>query len=64
MYYNYHATVKRLIRENKLINMYIVEKYNKISPALILCFNDAKHPIMPIRKEKWQEYFDFIKSLH
>ena len=40
MYYNYHATAKKLIQEGKLINWYITEKHNNISPALVLEFND------------------------
>ena len=62
MYYNYHAMAKKLIREGKLINMYIVEKHNNISPALILEFKDTKHPFMPIREKNWKEYFDYIEQ--
>ena len=57
MYYNYHATAKRLIKENKLISFYFTKNHNGIRPALVLVFNDLKHPVMPIRKERWQEYF-------
>lgn len=62
MYYNYHATAKKLIQEGKLINWYIAEKHNNISPALVLEFEDAKHPIMPIRQYKWDEYFPLINK--
>ena len=62
MYFNYHATAKRLIREGKLNSLYIVEKHNDISPALILCFDDLKHPFMPIRENHWKEYFEFIEK--
>lgn len=62
MYYNYHATVKRLINEGKLKNWYIVEKYKSISPALILEFDDYKHPIMPIREYRWDEYFEILNK--
>ena len=61
-YYNYHATAKKLISQNKLIGFYFTNKHNKISPALVLVFNDFKHPLMPIRKHKWQEYFPLIKN--
>ena len=61
-YFNYHATVKKLILEGKLVKYYITEKHNGISPALILVFNDSRHPIMPIRKEKWEEYLFLIKK--
>ena len=57
MYYNYHATAKKLIQEGKLINWYIAEKHNNISPALVLEFDDIKHPVMLIRQYKWDEYF-------
>ena len=49
MYYNYHAQIKKLIKENKLI-----ESWNNISPALVLFFSN--HRPMPIRKNKWHEY--------
>jgi len=60
MYYNYHATAQRLIKENKLISFYFTKNHNGIRPALVLVFNDLKHPVMPIRKERWQEYFDLL----
>ena len=62
MYYNYHATAKKLIQEGKLINWYIAEKHNNISPALVLEFNDIKHPVMPIRQHKWDEYLILINA--
>ena len=55
-YFNYHAKAKKLIKENKLIGYYFVENHNGIKPALILLFNDIKHPVMPIRESKWAEY--------
>ncbi len=61
-YYNYHATAKKLISQNKLIGFYFTNKHNKISPALVLVFNDFKHPLMPIRKHMWKEYFPLIKN--
>ncbi len=62
-YFNYHATAKRLITEGKLINYYFTDKHNKISPALVLVFNDITHPIMPIRIEKWKEYLLLIDTV-
>ena len=59
-YFNYHATAKKLIKDGKLTDFYITEKYGNISPALILIFNDEKHPIMPIRQHKWSEYFALL----
>ena len=55
-YYNYHNTVKRLINEGKLIYYYYTENHNGISPALVLIFNDRKHPVMPIREHRWKDY--------
>lgn len=60
MYYNYHATAKRLIKENKLVDFYFTANHNGIQPALVLVFTDVKHSLMPIRKERWQEYFELL----
>ena len=62
MYYNYHAIAKKLIKDGKLRNFYIVEKYNNISPALVLEFDDEKHPIMPIREYRWDEYWELLND--
>ena len=61
-YFNYHAKAKKLILEGKLLSFEIVDEYNKISPALLLYFNDPVHPVMPIRKERWEEYFKIIEK--
>lgn len=61
-YFNYHAKAKNLIKNGKLLHYEIVDKYNDISPALLLFFNDQTHPIMPIRKERWNEYFMTIEE--
>lgn len=53
-YFNYHAKAKRLIEEGHLINYEIVERWNNISPALVLYF-DNNRP-MPIRDYRWDEY--------
>lgn len=60
MYFNYHAKVKQLIRDGKLINWYITENHNNIRPALVLVFADYKHHLMPIREYKWEEYMDIL----
>ena len=62
-YFNYHATAKRLICEGKLQDFYFTEKHNSISPALVLIFNDKKHPVMPIREHRWAEYLDLIDEI-
>lgn len=59
-YYNYHAVIKRLISDGKLKNWYITERYNGISPALVLVFDDLKHPVMPIREYRWQGYLPLL----
>lgn len=61
-YFNYHGVAKRLIKDGKLKSYRFAKKYNKISPALILYFDDIRHPIMPIREERWNEYLEIIKS--
>ena len=62
-YYNYHATAKRLIREGKLIRWYITDRYHAITPALVLVFDDDRHPVMPIREYRWEEYFLLLQKL-
>lgn len=59
-YFNYHATAKSLIKSGKLNGFFYTEKHNGISPALVLIFDDIKHPIMPIRQDKWDEYEKLI----
>lgn len=54
MYYNYHAMAKQLIAAGHLIDMEIVDKWNNISPALVLYFDN--HKPMPIRQYRWDEY--------
>ena len=61
MYYNYHAKAKQLISENHLIDYQIVSKWNLISPALVLFFDN--HKPMPIRKYKWKEYWDLLDKI-
>lgn len=60
MYFNYHAKAKNLIKSGKLVEYKIVEKYNNISPALLLIFDDGN--IMPIREFRWQEYFELLNK--
>ena len=58
MYYNYHAKAKQLITDGHLIQFEIVERWNNISPAMVLYFDN--HKPMPIRKHKWDEYMELI----
>lgn len=57
-YFNYHAKAKRLIEEGHCIHFEIVERWNAISPALVLYFDNEKP--MPIREEKWGEYLAIL----
>ena len=61
-YFNYHAAAHRLIAEGKLKGYYLTERHNAISPALVLQFDDPRHPVMPIRQERWDEYLAIIKK--
>lgn len=58
MYYNYHGQIKKLINERHLTEYRFYQTWNKISPALVLFFDN--HKPMPIRKEKWEEYFKIL----
>lgn len=58
MYYNYHAKAKQLIKDKHLTDYQIVPRWNFISPALVLYFDN--HKPMPIRKYKWEEYWDIL----
>ena len=62
-YFNYHAKAKLLIKQGKLVHYEIKDRYNNISPALVLYFDDMRHPIMPIRKERFSEYLELIESI-
>lgn len=61
MYYNYHAKAKRLIEDGHLIDAKVMEKWNSISPALVLFYDNA--PPMPIRKHRWEEYFALFENM-
>lgn len=60
-YFNYHARAKKLIKDGKLKSYLFVEEYNGISPALLLFFDDLRHPIMPIREHRFDEYKELLK---
>lgn len=61
-YFSYHATAKRLIREGRLLRYYYCERYGHISPALVLVFDDIRHPQMPIRAHRWAEYLPLLEK--
>lgn len=58
-YFNYHAKAQNLIKTGHCLKAEIVEKYNNISPALILYF-DNNIP-MPIRLHKFEDYFKLLE---
>lgn len=60
MYYNYHAKAKQLIVDGHLVKMEIVDKWNNVSPALVLYFDN--HRPMPIRQYRWNEYLKFKEN--
>jgi len=59
-YYNFHAQNKNKIKQGHLVNWEVVKKWNAISPALILYFDDGQR--VPIREERWGEYFELIDN--
>ncbi len=61
-YFNYHATAKRLIAEGRLLGYRIVDDYRGIRPALLLFFEDARHPVMPIREHRFDEYLGLLRE--
>jgi hypothetical protein len=61
-YFSYHKTAKKLIREGKLIKYRILPEYNHISPALVLYFDSEKHPVIPIREHRWEEYLPLLEK--
>jgi hypothetical protein len=61
-YFNYHKTAKKLIENGKLCDFYFIKTHNKISPALVLIFNDEKHHVMPLREYRWKEYYPLIRD--
>lgn len=62
MYFNYHAKAKNLITSGFFINYKIFKNWNAISPALVLFFTN--HKPIPIRYEKWNDYFKYINNYY
>lgn len=60
-YFNYHGKVKQKLKDDKLERFEIVERWNEISPALVLYFSDGQ--AYPIREHHWEEYFEIISKL-
>ena len=59
-YFSYHATAKKLIHQGKLSHFYFTADHKGIRPALVLVFRDPVHPVMPIRKYRWEEYLPLL----
>lgn len=60
MYFNYHAKAKQLIADGHLVNYEIVPRWNMIIPAMVLYFDN--HKPMPIRRYRWNEYWDILDT--
>lgn len=54
MYFNYHAKVQNLIKENHAICYEYLNSYNGISPCMLIYFDNGKK--YPIRSHKFAEY--------
>ena len=59
-YFSYHGAIRKLLTQNKLLFWYFTDDHNGIAPALVLVFDDAKHPVMPVRREKWNIYLPLL----
>ena len=62
MYFKDHAQIKKLISAGFFVNYKIFNTWNNISPALVLFFYN--HKPMPIRKEKWKDYYKYINNYY
>lgn len=58
MYFNYHGKAKSLIKEGHLIDFKVMPEWGIIKPALVLYFDN--HKPMPIRKYRWEEYWEIL----
>lgn len=57
-YFNYHAKAKNLIQTGHLVKFEIVERWNNITPAMVLYFDN--HKPMPIREHRFDEYLKIL----
>ena len=62
MYFNYHAKIKKLILDGKLVSYEFRKEWNGISPALVFFFSDEKP--MPVREYRFEEYMIFLKDFN
>lgn len=59
--YPYHNKIKQRIRNGELTAYEFVEKYNGISPCLLLYFNTEPF-VRPIREHRFEAYGELLKS--
>ena len=59
-YFNYHAKIKHLIKNNYCLSVAIVKEYNRIKPAMVFYFKN--NIPMPVRNYMWEEYRCLIKQ--
>ncbi len=62
MYFNYHAKLKKLIREGHCTTFKFVESYHDISPCLLLEFDDGK--VFPVREHRFSEYSQMLSEFN
>ena len=61
MYFNYHSKLRKVIKEDKITKIEILDEYNGIKPAMVIYFE--KNNPMPIREHMWDDYIKFISEL-
>jgi hypothetical protein len=59
--YPYHNRIKQRIKQLELIDFEYVERYNNISPCLLLYFS-TEPKIRPIRKHRFEEYEEILNK--
>ena len=59
--YPYHNRIKQRIANGEFIRYEYVDKYNGISPCLLLYFS-TEPKIRPIREHRFNEYEEMFKS--
>ena len=61
--YPYHNKIKQRINNKELVRYEYVEKYNGISPCLLLHF-DTEPRVKPIREHRFQEYEEIFAQMN
>lgn len=60
-YFNYHAKIKKLIKQGDFLRFEILEEYNGIKPCMLIYFKHNKP--MPIREHRFEEYLKLFHNL-